>query len=86
MGLHAFQMVGFLRVVPSPEHGTSHRMRSKRSWYCFLAATRALVPAANDVCPEGILIAGKIDASRFVTISAGEGSRADWWMRRCVRL
>lgn len=24
------QMSGALRMVPSPEHGTSHRMRSKR--------------------------------------------------------
>lgn len=35
---------------------------------------------------KGILMAGNIDASWFVTISAGEGSRADWCMSMCVRL
>lgn len=29
---------------------------------------------------------GYIDASRLVTIRAGLGRRADWWMRRWVRL
>jgi hypothetical protein len=27
-----------------------------------------------------------MEASRLVTRSAGLGRRADWWMRRCVRL
>ena len=86
IGDQCFQIPGFFLIVPSPLHGTSHRILSNRSWYCFFAATRAFVPAANVASSDGILIAGKIDASRFVTISAGEGSRADWRMRRCGRL
>ena len=29
---------------------------------------------------------GILDASRFITMSDGEGRREDWWMRRWVRL
>lgn len=78
IGDQCFHIPGFLRRVPSPLQGTSHRIRSNKSWYCLLAATRALVLEGKVVCSEGILIAGNIDASRFVTISAGEGRRADW--------
>ena len=86
MGDQCFQMPGFFRIVPSPLHGTSQRMRSKSSVCCRLWTTLSFVPAGNSSCSDGILIAGKIDASWFVTMSAGDGSRAAWWISMCVRL
>ena len=32
------------------------------------------------------MIAGKMDASWFVTMIAGDGSLADWWISMWVRL
>lgn len=78
MGCQCFQIPIFFRIVPSPLQGTSHKIRSKRS------CCSRLTPSAWG--GAGILMIGYIDASRLVTISAGLGSLADWWMRRCVRL
>ena len=57
--VHRRQMTGFLRSVPSPEQGTSHRTRSKRS-----GAAAAPSPTAS----------GKRRASCEVTTSDGECS------------
>lgn len=86
IGDQCFQIPGFFLMVPSPLQGTSHRMRSNRSWCCRLFTTLSFVPVGNTVCSDGILIAGKMDASWFVTMSEGEGSRAAWWINMCVRL
>mmetsp|Transcript_32821 Transcript_32821/g.103050 ORF Transcript_32821/g.103050 Transcript_32821/m.103050 type:complete len:258 (-) Transcript_32821:177-950(-) len=59
--VHRRQMTGFLRSVPSPEQGTSHRTRSKRS-----GAAAAPSPTAS----------GKRRASCEVTTSDGECSLA----------
>lgn len=80
IGDQCFHIPGFFLIVPSPLHGTSHNIRSKSNCCCLLVSCE---PAGVS---KGILMAGNIDASWFVTISAGEGSRADWCMSMCVRL
>jgi hypothetical protein len=75
-GDHRFQIATFFLMVPSPLHGTSHRIRSKTKFRRF--------DARGGSC--GTLMLGMLDASRFITMNEGEGRREDWWMRRCVRL
>ena len=79
-------MPRFFLSVPSPLHGTSHNILSNNNCCCFLEITLPFVPEGDAICSEGILIAGYMDASKFVTIKAGLGRRDDWCMSMCVRL
>ena len=74
-GVQRFQITTFFLIVPSPLHGTSHNILSNTRF-------RRLDPRGGSC---GTLILGIFDASRFITMNDGEGRRADWWMRRCVR-
>lgn len=74
-GVQRFQITTFFLIVPSPLHGTSHNILSNTRF-------RRLDPRGGSC---GTLMLGIFDASRFITMNDGEGRRADWWMRRCVR-
>ena len=73
---HDFQIPKFLRIVPSPLQGTSQRILSNNK-----GSRRE-----PSVDRAGTLIVGKLDASRLVTMRAGLGSRAVWWISKWVRL
>lgn len=70
---HLRQMSGALRSVPSPLHGTSHRMRSNMSPSSFLP-------------PRPLRFSsGKFCASWFVTMIDGLDIRFVWWINRWHR-
>jgi hypothetical protein len=61
---HRLQRSGALRSVPSPVHGTSHRIRSN------LSRSEPTGPCMR---------VGSICASWLVTIKRGELRRLAWW-------
>jgi hypothetical protein len=71
IAFHFFQIPTFLRIVPSPLQGTSHKMRSKRR-----VEGRDFRPDDSAMFSGGRESVGKIDASTLVTTNAGLGIRA----------
>ena len=71
MGVQSFQIARFLRSVPSPEHGTSARMRSYLSSRCSIG---------SDGCSpfHETWMFGMLLASTLVTQRLGDGRRWDW--------
>ena len=88
-GVHFFHKSGLLRRVPSPEHGTSAKMRSKRYTELLVSFLLFFPSEVSLFCPSSLFCVsrkkGNFCAWWLVTSKHGELLRFVWCVKRFAR-